>query len=437
MNLRMAMCLVSVFGLAATAAAADLATGNVIFIHPDGSAAQTWGAYRMLDAGPDGEIAWDRLPEMALYRGHMKDRLAATSHGGATTHAYGVKVPADSYGMHGKEPLKALSGYAGSVMQEALAAGVAVGVVNSGHIAEPGTGVYLASSKTRWDTEAIARSVIESGAHVIMSGGETMLMPKGVKGFHGQPGIRKDGRNLIEEARERGYTVVYDRGQLEELDTKNVDKLLGVFAAGHTFHDKSEAELAAAGLPLYEPGAPSVAEMMNVAIEILARSQGNYFLVVEEEGSDNFANSNNAAGTFEALRRADAAIGAAHERVRSHPDTLLILAADSDAGGMQVVVPGYVVDPGLTEKDSLPPWMFNGAPVDGRSGTHGRPFVSAPDRFGKRHYFGVAWAGFSDFTGGILARAAGLNSERLGRTADNTDIYRMTYRTLFGKEPGD
>lgn len=391
----------------------------------------------MLEAGPDGEIAWDRLPEMALYRGHMKDRLAATSHGGATTHAYGVKVPADSYGMHGKEPLTALSGYAGSVMQEALAAGKGVGVVNSGHIAEPGTGVYLASSESRADLEGIALSVVESGAQVIMSGGETMLMPIGVKGFHGRPGIRKDERNLIEEARERGYTVVYDRRQLAELDTASVDKLLGIFAADNTYHDKSEAELAVAGLPLYEPEAPTVAEMMNVAIEILDRRDGNYLLVVEEEGSDNFANHNNATGTFEALRRADAAIEAAHARVEARPDTLLILAADSDAGGMQVIVPGFVVDPELTETDSLPPWTFNGAPIDGKSGTRSAPFVSAPDRFGRRHVFGVAWAGFSDFSGGILARAAGLNSEHLGRSADNTDIYRMTYRTLFGKESGD
>ncbi len=95
--------------------------GNVVFFHPDGTGANHWGALRLLKAGPDGEIEWDRLPAIATYTGHMKDALAATSHGGATTHAYGVKVPANSFGMDGKTPLAAASGKPMSIMQEALA----------------------------------------------------------------------------------------------------------------------------------------------------------------------------------------------------------------------------------------------------------------------------------------------------------------------------
>lgn len=73
--------------------------GNVIFFHPDGTSVSHWTAARMTIAGPDGTINWDRLPNMAVYRGHMKTSLTSTSHGGATTHAFGMKVDPDSYGM--------------------------------------------------------------------------------------------------------------------------------------------------------------------------------------------------------------------------------------------------------------------------------------------------------------------------------------------------
>ncbi|MGB5675756.1 MAG: alkaline phosphatase, partial [Gemmatimonadota bacterium] len=123
--------------------------GSVIFFHPDGMGVNTWGAVRMMTVGPDGRLNWDQLPYMAVYTGHMKDRLTSTSHGGATTHAYGVKVLADSYGMDGKEPLLSASGFEGSILQEAKAAGLAVGMVNSGTITEPGSGVFAASHPER------------------------------------------------------------------------------------------------------------------------------------------------------------------------------------------------------------------------------------------------------------------------------------------------
>ncbi len=420
----------------AAEAAEAIATGNVIFIHPDGSGVQHWAACRMLNAGPDGEINWDKLPEMGVYRGHMKDGLTSTSHGGATTHAYGVKVLADSYGMDGTEELTSLSGFQGSIMAEAIEKGKPVGIVNSGHIGEPGTGAFLASVPQRGMKREIAQQVMESGAEVIMCGGEELLLPTGVKGFHGAEGKREDERNLIEEAKEHGYTVVYTREQLKEVDPTQVERILGVFAAGDTYNDYTDAELGVLGLPHYNPEAPTVGEMLEVALQILSRQDENFLLVLEEEGSDNFSNYNNATGALEAMTRADAAVGVALDFVKENPDTMIITAADSDAGGLQLhCPPPSYRQPGDFEPDrSLDYWMRNGAPLDGQTGQGGVPFLAAPDANGARHVFGIAYAGYSDFAGGILSKAAGLNAEKLGNNVDNTDVYRMMYLTLFGEE---
>lgn len=49
--------------------------------------------------------------------------------------------------------------------------------------------------------------------------------------------------------------------------------------------------------------------------------------------------------------------------------------------------------------------------------------------------FGVAWATLSDVNGGIVSKAYGFNAEDLPATADNTDMYRLMYQTLFGITP--
>ena len=101
-------------------------TGNVIFFHPDGTGINHWAAHRMYFQGLDGISNWDRLPNMAVYRGHMSNLINGTSHAGATTHAFGYKV--DAFGSFGRDGdgnigrdrhIRSLSGFSGSVMREA------------------------------------------------------------------------------------------------------------------------------------------------------------------------------------------------------------------------------------------------------------------------------------------------------------------------------
>jgi alkaline phosphatase len=403
--------------------------GSVIFIHPDGSSVSAWSAMRLLAVGPDGQLNWDRLERLGVYRGHLTNSLGGTSHGGGTVHAYGVKVPFDSYGMNGTESLRSLSGKPFSIMTEAQRAGLATAVINSGHLAEPGTGVFVASAESRTAAETITKQIIESGTDIILGGGEALLLPNDVAGQHGVWGIRRDGLNLVEQAREAGYAVVYTRSELLALPS-STEKVLGIFAPAHTFNDRPEQVLRTLGrAPLYRANTPSIAEMLQVTLRLLENKGKRFLVVAEEEGSDNFANQNNAIGTLTALARADTAIGVALDYVEDNPNTLLILTADSDAGGLQVVP---IQDTTLYDRP-LELITRNGAPLDGPEGTGSLPFTAQPDQFGNRLRFGVAWANYDDMLGGIVTRAHGLNAELLPTTVDNTDIYRMMYATLFGR----
>ncbi len=413
--------------LAALPAAAQ-ETGNVIFFHPDGTSVNAWGAARMYKVGPDGELNWDRLPSIGVYTGHMADRLTGTSHGGATVHAYGVKVVNDSFGLNGTEPITSASGADMSIAQEAMAAGKAVGLIQTGHIAEPGTAAFVASNESRRNTDEIAEAVIESGAQVILAGGERFLLPEGAEGRHG-PGERTDGLNLIERAEELGYTVVYTRDELLAVDTETVDRLLGVFAHNHTFNDQERERNLIEGKPTYIETAPTIAEMSEVGLAILSRAEEGFFAVIEEEGTDNIANNMNAYGALQALVRADDAVGVVLDFVDANPDTLLVMAADSDAAGMQVVS-GSLAEEG----EAVAASTEGGGTLHGVQGSFGDVFMSAKDDQGVEHPFGIAWVGYNDVAGGILVRAAGLNSDMVRPLMDNTDVYKLMHVTLFGSD---
>jgi alkaline phosphatase len=421
----------------------------VIFFHPDGLGLNSWGAARLLLAGPDNRLAWDGLPSMAAYTGHMKDNVTATSNGGATSHAYGVKVSEFAFGDdHGRD-LTAASGQNRSVLEEAALAGKAIGLVQSGHLSEPGTAAFLASWSDREARSEIAEQLIlgadyaapaaapwikiEAEPIVMLGGGERYLLPEGEQGRHGR-GVRVDGRNLIEEARKRGYTIVYTREELQALDPTKAEKVLGVFALVHTFSDQSFKDNQRDGKPDYEPQAPTIKEMMAFALAMLSRDPDGFFLVAEEEGTDNFGNANNVTGWLEAIRRSEEAIALGRAFVKDNPKTLLLVASDSDAGGLQLrgVSPLIHVEGG---KEKLGMNENNGAPVHGTEGRGTLPFFSAPDKAGKRWPLQAMYVSPFDVSGGGVVRADGWNRELVSGTLDNTDLYKIMYRTLLGAAP--
>jgi alkaline phosphatase len=519
-------------------------TGNMIFIHPDGTDLAFWEAARIYWEGPDGQLSWDQLPAAVPYRGHMADQLVGTSNGGATVHAFGFKVDGpDSFGQDtGAEdvlagdytvdgepaarPIVGLSGYPGSWLREAGNAGHPIGVVNDGDIAEPGTAAFLTEVGERTAAAAleVARQHIlgrpgfddaDADPAVIMGGGEELFFPEGTpfctaeevaagEGAAGIPttcvvhrpagdtlpeaeepaetgGARTDGLNLAQAAVDEGYTLVRTRAEFEALRDAIAEgavdpaglKVLGLFADEDIFNDESEESLIDRGLvdpsvpedaretnlvlygsepgtPGYQPPtAPEMAELATTVLEAHAEEAGKPFATVwEVEGTDNFANIDNAIGSLVEARYADQMIGVARDFLAHDPDTLVLTAADSTAGGMQIqgfnidedvpeTVGSVPVNPALEPRDEDPttPEAPQNA-LDGRYGRDTAPFLTAPDQFGQELAFAIAWAGTPDYAGGILTRAEGLNADvvddALSDRFDNVDVYRMAYLTLFG-----
>lgn len=263
-------------------------TGNVIFVHPDGTGLNHWTAARIYWQGPDGYLQWDRLAHMAVYRGHLSDQLAATSNGGATTHAFGVKVQGpDSFGKDRGRPIRSLSGFSGSILREAAFRGHPVGVINDGDVnGEPGTGAFLAETDNRDQAGEQALQILggrpgfdggtagdirdgETDPVVVLGGGERDFLPEDTKicgaqitpdcAVHVDPvtgagPARRDGRNLLREAVADGWTVIRTRKEFEALSARleaepgYAPKVLGLFAADDTFNDETEETLIRRGL---------------------------------------------------------------------------------------------------------------------------------------------------------------------------------------------
>jgi alkaline phosphatase len=107
-------------------------------------------------------------------------------------------------------------------------------------------------------------------------------------------------------------------------------KLLGLFANEEMFQQKPEGEG-----DIYNP-VVSLPEMTKKAIDTLAANKNGFFLMVEEEGTDEFAHQNNAKMTIKAGQELDKSVQIAKNFAKKNPDTLVLVLADHETGGFSI-----------------------------------------------------------------------------------------------------
>ena len=383
-------------------------TGSVIFIHPDGMSLAHWDAVRLVHAGYEGRLNFDRFSNTAVYRGTIRKQVTATSNAGATIHAFGVKTGKDSFGMDEGKNIISKSGDPYSILISAQKKGIKTALCQSGILVEPGTAAFAAQVKKRAYEDEIARQIIESGVDLIFGGGEKYLLPKGVQGYFGL-GERQDQRNLIERAKELGYTVIYDLKNFKNLHSSS--KILGIFAHDDTYNDDDPVQIKKK--QFYQKSAPTIAQMTQAALEFLQKHNQQFLLIVEEEGTDNFSNKKHTEGFLTAGKRADEALGTALDFVQKNPDTLLLTTSDSNAGGLVILE---------VQQDQTQLVFYTSPKTDLK-----KPLVS------EGLPFSIQWgSGGLDSHGGIVVKAQGLNAHYVKGLIDNTQIYDLMYRTLFG-----
>ena len=81
---------------------------------------------------------------------------------------------------------------------------------------------------------------------------------------------------------------------------------------------------------------PTVAEMTELAIERLSEDENGFFLMVEGSQIDSYGHSNDFANETYETYEFDLAVAAALRYVALNPDTVLVITADHETGGLSI-----------------------------------------------------------------------------------------------------
>jgi alkaline phosphatase len=304
---------------------------NVVLFIGDGMGAAHRTFFREALKGHTGELAMDSLPVAGVQHTDSRDPKEPITDSAAagTAIATGVKTFNGAVGVDNDgSPVR-------SVLEAARDRGRATGLVTTSQVTDATPASFAAHTSDRGRQSEIARQYIEkTKPDVILGGGEDWWLPAGDAGAHPDhpaddpsEASKSNRGDLVARARALGYDYVSNAA---EMRASRSGKLLGLFANEEMFQARPEGQG-----DEYDPGV-SLRDMTAKALGTLGRSRKGFFLMVEEEAIDEMSHQNNARRTLEAGKALDASVAVARRYAATHPDTLVLVTADHECGGLTV-----------------------------------------------------------------------------------------------------
>lgn len=151
----------------------------------------------------------------------------------------------------------------------------------------------------------------------------------------------------LEKLADGTLDVVLGGGSSQYENASNAETMADAKKSGLTYTNSwrqaQKAHLPLAGL--FEGGnlntadddTPTLAEMTDLALSLLADNEEGFFLMVEGSQIDTAGHDNNLEREMKEAYDFDCAIAVAMKYVALHPDTVLIVTADHETGGLQML----------------------------------------------------------------------------------------------------
>lgn len=210
------------------------------------------------------------------------------------------------------------------------------------------------------------------------SGATTRRLPATILTTHGRTSCLAGGGNgfTTSAASSAGYDTVTTRNQLDNINTETQTLIAGVFGSG---------EIPPDGMSTRSSTLPTLPEMTEAALNILDNGSDGLFLVVEHEGSDTYSHGygmsyeTRTEGMVRSVVELSAAVQKAIEWKANNPNTIILVTADHETGGLQVpdenspagTIPsvswstvGHTDDPVPVYADGVSADQINGQQID-------------------------------------------------------------------------
>lgn len=269
---------------------------NIILMIGDGMGVSH--VYAGLTAN-NGYLFLDNFKHIGFSKTYSANRYVTDSAAGGTALSSGVKTYNGAIGVDA-DTLRVET-----ILEKAENINKSTGLVSTSSITHATPASFIAHQPSRKMYEEIAADFLKTDIDVFIGGGYKHFTE------------RQDGRNLVSELESKGYRVLQE---MQEIKKVKSGKLAGLTAEEHNERWCQRGEM----LP----------EATETAINILKKNKNGFFLMVEGSQIDWGGHQNNTIFIVEEMLDFDRSIGKALAFAAKNKETLLVITADHETGGL-------------------------------------------------------------------------------------------------------
>jgi len=355
---------------------------NVIVFIGDGMGIAHRTAARLMLQGVSqgkarGQLAMDTFPYTGLVATHSLNSIVTDSSPGAACYSTGNKGNNNQHGVFPDDTADQFDNPRVESIGEYLSRtqGKSLGIVTTSDVFDATPGSFGSHTQNRGAGTGIVDQYLDesgsTGLTVLMGGGRKWFLPAGTPGSArttstdyvlppdlaaawGVPaGAIDTSRDLLGDFEASGFTYVADGAELATIPS-NTRKLLGLFSYSNmnVALDKIQKRRGASTVvdDYGFPNQPMLDEMTEKALHVLSKNKKGFVLMVEGASIDKQAHNMDSERWIWDTIEMDRAIGVAEEYASRRGDTLVVVTADHECAGVNIIGATTITNAELTSR---------------------------------------------------------------------------------------
>ena len=358
-------------------------TKNIILMIGDGMGIAHRTAARIVLSGVSqgkalAPLAMDTFPVTGLIQTASLNSIITDSAPGASCYASGNKNNNNQEGVFPDDTLDAFDNprieYMGEYFARTL--GKSLGIVTTSDVFDATPAAQAIHTQNRGAGTGICdqyldEAVVKSNLTVLLGGGrkwflpsttagsarnnatDYVLSPELATGWGVASGVLDPTRDLLADFQKAGFAYAANATQLKSLPA-TTGKLLGLFALSNmnVAADKIDGRRGSPAVvnEFGFPDQPMLDEMVDAALPILAKNPAGFVLMVEAASIDKQAHNMDTDRWILETIEFDRAIARAQAFAAANPDTLVLVTADHECAGVNIIGASTVTQASLNAR---------------------------------------------------------------------------------------
>jgi len=376
---------------------------NVIFMFGDGFGIAHRTAARIMGQGvqlgkANSKMNVDQIPNIAIAQTHSLNSIVTDSAPGAACYSTGNKANNNQEGVFPDDTTDNFDNPRVEYMASYLArtSGKTLGIVTTADVFDATPAAFAIHTANRGAGTGICdqyldESVANRGLRVLMGGGRKWFLGQGTNGsarvtssdyvlptelatgWGVAAGTSDPTRDLLGDFQAAGFQYASDLTTMNAVPA-NATRLLGLFSFSNMNVAKDKIDKRRGTSTVVDdygfPNQPMLDEMTTKALEVLSKNNNGFTLMVEAASIDKQAHNMDTERWILDTLEFDRAIGVARTFTQNNPDTLLVVVADHECAGVNIIGASMVSNAALTTRSTSGLGTAAGGPRNGVVGTY-------------------------------------------------------------------